>query len=128
MPAIEEAEILRDRAYAFLRNARRLFEEGEYDLAAFSVEQFCQLILKYKLLIKTGTYPRTNSLLRLLRELDKLEPGKNVGSFIDSELMFLTRIEDAYIVARYLPRRYERKEVEELLKFAERFREVIENI
>lgn len=128
MPAIEEAEILRDRAYAFLRNARRLFEEGEYDLAAFSVEQFCQLILKYKLLIKTGTYPRTHSLLRLLRELDKLEPGKNVGSFIDSELMFLTRIEDAYIVARYLPRRYERKEVEELLKFAERFREVIENI
>ena len=128
MPAIEEAEILRDRAYAFLRNARRLFEEGEYDLAAFSVEQFCQLILKYKLLIKTGTYPRTNSLLRLLRELDKLEPRKNVGSLIDSELMFLTRIEDAYIVARYLPRRYERKEVEELLKFAERFREVIENI
>ena len=42
--------------------------------------------------------------------------------------MYLTRIEDAYIVARYLPRRYERKEVEELLKFAERFREVVENI
>ena len=42
--------------------------------------------------------------------------------------MFLTRIEDAHIVARYLPRRYERKEVEELLKFTERFREVIENI
>jgi len=128
MPAIEEAEILRDRAYAFLRNARRLFEEGEYDLAAFSVEQFCQLILKYKLLIKTGAYPRTHSLLRLLRELDKMEPKKNIRSFIDSELMFLTRIEDAYIVARYLPRRYERKEVEELLKFAERFREVVENI
>ena len=128
MPSIKEAEILRERAYAFLRNAKRLFEEGEYDLVAFNVEQFCQLILKYKLLIKTGTYPRTHSLLRLLRELDKLEPGKNVGSFIDSELMFLTRIEDAYIVARYLPRRYERKEVEELLKFAERFREVVENI
>ena len=64
----------------------------------------------------------------ILRELDKLQPGKNIRSFIDSELMFLTRIEDAYIVARYLPRRYERKEVEELLKFAERFKEVIENI
>ena len=128
MSSIEEAEILRERAYAFLRNAKRLFEEGEYDLAAFNVEQFCQLILKYKLLIKTGTYPRTNSLLRLLRELDKLQPKKNIRSFIDSELMFLTRIEDAYIVSRYLPRRYERKEVEELLKFAERFREVIENI
>ena len=42
--------------------------------------------------------------------------------------MFLTRIEDAYIVARYLPRRYERREIEEPLKFAERFKEVIENI
>ena len=37
-------------------------------------------------------------------------------------------IEDACIVSRYSPRRYERKRVEELLKFAERFREVIENI
>ena len=128
MPSIEEAEVLKSRAYAFLRNAKRLYDEGEYDLAAFSVEQFCQLILKYKLLIKVGTYPRTHSILRLMRELSKLVSSKKLASFIDSEIMFLTRIEDAYIVARYLPRRYERKEVEELLKFAERFREVIENI
>jgi len=128
MPSIEEAEVLKIRAYAFLRNAKRLFDEGEYDLAAFSVEQFCQLILKYKLLIKVGTYPRTHSLLRLMTELSRLESSKKLESFIDSEIMFLTRVEDAYIVARYLPRRYERREVEELLRFAERFREVIENI
>ena len=101
---------------------------GEYDLAAFSIEQFCQRVLKYKLLIKTGTYPRTRSLLRLLRELVKLAPEKDLTKFIDSEIMFLTRVEDAYIVSRYLPRRYERREVEELLKFADRFREVVEDI
>ena len=56
MPSIEEAEVLKIRAYAFLRNAKRLFDEGEYDLAAFSVEQFCQLILKYKLLINCLLY------------------------------------------------------------------------
>ena len=128
MSSIEEAEILKERAYAFLRNAKRLFAEKEYDLAAFSIEQFCQLILKYKLLIKTGTYPRTHSLLRLLRELAKLAPEKDLTKFIDSEIMFLTRVEDAYIVSRYLPRRYERREVEELLKFADRFREVVEDI
>ena len=128
MPSIAEAEVLKSRAYAFLRNAKRLFDEGEYDLAAFSVEQFCQLILKYKLLIKVGTYPRTYFLPRLMRELSRLASSKRLESFIDSEIMFLTRVEDAYIVARYLPRRYERREVEELLKFAERFREVIENI
>lgn len=50
----DEANVLGERAYAFLRNAKRLLDEGEYDLAAFNVEQFCQ---PHKLLVKTGTYP-----------------------------------------------------------------------
>lgn len=128
MPSIEEAEIIKERAYAFLRNAERLFNDGEYDLAAFNIEQFCQLLLKYKLLVKTGTYPRTHSILRLLRELGKLASEKALTSFIDSQIMFLTRIEDAYIASRYLPRRYEKKEVKELLKFTKRFEEVIRDI
>ena len=53
--SFEEAEVLRERAESFLANAERLVEEGVYDLAAFSIEQYCQLILKYKLLLKTGT-------------------------------------------------------------------------
>ena len=44
-----EAEVLRKRAEAFLRNAARLLDEGEVDLAVFSLEQYCQLILEYKL-------------------------------------------------------------------------------
>jgi HEPN domain-containing protein len=59
--SFEEAEILRLRAEAFLRNAERLYAEGEYDLAAFNIEQHCQLVLKYKLLVKTGAYPRALS-------------------------------------------------------------------
>jgi uncharacterized protein (UPF0305 family) len=40
----------------------------------------------------------------------------------------LTKIEDAYIGSRYLPRRYERAEVEAMLRFVEeRFRSVVEN-
>jgi len=123
----EEAEIIRERAYSFLRNARRLFEEGDYDIAAFCIEQFCQLFVKYKLLVRTGTYPRTHSLVRLLRLLDEVTEI-NLLSFIDREIMFLTRLEDAYIAARYLPRRYERREVEELISFAERFREELESV
>ena len=124
----DEAEILRMRAHAFLRNARRLLDEGEYDLAAFNIEQFCQLILKYKLLIRTGTYPRTHSIIRLLRDLDKLVPEKNIARLIDSEIILLTKMEDAYIGSRYLPRRYERREVEELLKLADRLEEVIRDV
>ncbi len=125
--SIKDAEIIKDRAYSFLRNAKRLFEEGEYDLAAFNVEQFSQLFLKYKLLVKTGTYPRTHSLIRLMRELDKATE-KDLSSFIEDEIMFLTRLEDIYIAARYLPRRYERKEVEKLIAFADRFKEVLESV
>ena len=125
--SLEEAKILKERAFSFLRNARRLIEEGEYDLAAFNLEQFCQLLLKYKLLIKTGTYPRVHSILRLLRDLSRATGG-SLDEFIESELIMITKMEDAYIGARYLPRRYERKEVEALLSFAERLAEVIEGV
>jgi len=41
----------------------------------------------------------------------------------------ITKIEDAYIVARYMPRRYEKEEVEEMLKFVkEVFRNVVARI
>ncbi|RLE74555.1 MAG: DNA-binding protein, partial [Thermoprotei archaeon] len=47
--SFEEAEVIRRRAEAFLRNAERLIAEREWDLAVFCLEQYCQLILKYKL-------------------------------------------------------------------------------
>ncbi|MGB9717094.1 MAG: HEPN domain-containing protein [Thermoproteota archaeon] len=126
--SFEEAEVLRERAYAFLRNAKRLFEEREFDLAAFSVEQFFQLILKYKLLVKTGTYPRTHSIVRLLRVLDDAASGRGLASLIDSEIMILTKVEDAYVISRYFPRRYEEKEVKQLIEFADKFEKVIRNV
>jgi len=53
--------VLRRRAEGFLRNAVRLVDEGQTDLAIFNLEQYCQLVLKYKLLIAKGTYVRTHS-------------------------------------------------------------------
>jgi HEPN domain-containing protein len=45
-----------------------------------------------------------------------------------NDIVMLTKIEDAYIGSRYLPRRYERAEVEAMLRFVEeRFRSVVEN-
>ena len=35
--SFEEAELLRERAEAFLRNAQRLLEEGEADIAVFNL-------------------------------------------------------------------------------------------
>ena len=112
--SFEEAELLRFRAEAFLRNAERLYAEGEYDLAAFSIEQYCRLMLKYKLLFKTGSYPRTYSLIRLVRELAKAAEG---AKRLLEDIVMLTKIEDAHIGSRYLPRRYEKEEVEAMLKY-----------
>lgn len=120
--SLEEAKLLEERAKAFLRNAERLLTEGEYDLAAFNIEQYCQLMLKYKLLVKTGTYPRTHSILRLIRELAKID--KRAGELL-KDVIIVTKIEDAYIGARYLPRRYEKEEVEAMLRYVKAVFEVV---
>ncbi len=127
--SFEEAELLRERAESFLANAEELAAKGNYDLAAFNVEQYCQLILKYCLLVKVGTYPRTHSLIGLLRNLSTLTSSLK-DLLLDSKwVVMLTKIEDAYIGSRYLPRKYEKVEVEEILKFVkEVFKPAIERI
>ncbi len=125
--SLRDAEILRERANEFLIAAEDLFNKGFYDLAAFSVEQYCQLMVKYKLLVKAGYYPRTRSLVSLVRELSKVAPQVKV--LLEEDEVIMARIEDAYIGSRYLPRRYSRREVEDMLKFAkEKFRRVIESV
>ncbi|QOJ78867.1 HEPN domain-containing protein [Infirmifilum lucidum] len=122
-----EAEVLRERANEFLIAAEDLFSKGFYDLAAFSVEQYCQLIVKYKLLVKVGYYPRTHSLVSLIRELSKVAPQVKV--LLEEDEVIIARIEDAYIGSRYLPRRYSRREVEDMLKFVkDKFRRVVESV
>ncbi len=118
---------MKRRANAFLRNASRLIEEGEYDLAAFSLEQYCQLILKYRLLVLEGSYPRTHSLRRLIRMLGRhdsrvLELVENIQN-----LHYIARLEEAYIASRYLPLVYEEKEVRDLYNFVVRvFKPLVE--
>ena len=45
------------------------------------------------------------------------------------DIIMLTKIEDAYIGSRYLPRRYEKEEVEAMLKYVkEKFRPTIDEL
>lgn len=127
--SFEEAEVIRRRAEAFLRNAEYLLEKGEWDLSVFSMEQYCQLILKYKLLVKVGSYPRTHSLRRLIRELMRLNP--NLQSLIKDEdkLHYVARLEEAYLTSRYIPYVYEENEVRSLFKFVvEVFKPLIDEV
>ena len=123
------AEVLKRRAHAFLRNAERLMEEGEWDLAMFNIEQYCQLILKYKLFVKKGSYPYTHSIRRLIRELGEINP--RVLSLINDvkNLHYIARIEEAYITSRYVPYTYEEHEVRDIFRFVkEVFRPLVEEV
>lgn len=63
-----------------------------------------------------GYYPRTHSLINLIKELSEIVPQVNV--LLEEDEIMLTRIGDAYISSRYLSRRYSKREVEDMLKFA----------
>ncbi len=124
----EEARILKERAADFLENAKYLLKIGKYDLAAFNLEQSCQLLLKYILLVKAGTYPRTHSIRRLLMEVEKALPEKGISKLMESEITKIPKLEDAYLVFRYLPRKYIKEEVEELLDLVERIWEELGDV
>jgi HEPN domain-containing protein len=113
----EEVEILRERALMFLAAARDDLRAGRVDLAAFHAEQACQLALKYVLASRVGCYPHTHSLRRLFEEVRAVKP--ELWSFYERHMFAFEVMEDAYLGARYLPRRYSRDVAEHLVKVAE---------
>ncbi|RLE77652.1 MAG: DNA-binding protein [Thermoprotei archaeon] len=120
----EEVELIRDRALRMLNSAKHHLSVGDYDIAAFMAEQAAQLFIKCKILEATGEMPRTHVIRRLLGVLrDLSRDGGAVEDFVKRRRSLLIRLEEAYLALRYLFRRYERDEVEELVSFAE---EVIE--
>jgi HEPN domain-containing protein len=127
--SFEEAELLRRRAESFLRNALRLIEEGEADIAVFSLEEYCQLILKYKLLVYTGSYPRTHSIRLLIRELGRVDSRVLVLVNDVRNLHYVARLEEAYISSRYLPYEYTIEEVKDISRFVlEVFKPIVDSV
>jgi HEPN domain-containing protein len=123
-----EAEFLLKRAKAFLDNAERLYSEGVYDLAAFNLEQAVQLLLKYKLLLIAGSYPKTHSLRRLFRTLIEVAGDRDLENFYLENINVIGDLESAYISARYLPVEYEEREVENMLILAKKIFEKLEGL
>ncbi|RUM89654.1 MAG: DNA-binding protein [Thermodesulfatator sp.] len=116
-------EYLRENAEDFLEEARRLLQDGKYKLAAFHTEQAVQLFLKYFLANRVGDFPKTHRLQELLWECGReCAEFSRVAQDYPSELHSL---ELAYIATRYLPSSYEKKEVEEFLRLAEKVRSLV---
>ena len=127
--SLEEIEILKERAEKFLRNGEHLLKNGVYDLAAFNVQQFVELYLKYKLFLLVGDYPKTHSIKKLLKEIGKAA-GKfeEIRKFMIENIDGISNLENAYITSRYIPTEFEREEVENMLRLAKKIRELVDEL
>lgn len=118
--------LLKRRAKAFLESARADYARGDYDLVLFHIEQFLQLYLKYLLYRRIGDYPKTHSLIRLLRDVMRVYGDNVLKEFYEENMEALYLLEEAYIASRYLPREYDREIAERILGFAKKALEVLE--
>jgi HEPN domain-containing protein len=111
----EEVEFLRKRSKEFYENAKNIFKEGKYNLAAFNLEQACQLFLKYLIALKTGDWPKTHYLDQLTKELAKAYKKKSILKYLLDNELFFEDLTDAYFTSRYYPREFTKTLVEKLL-------------
>ncbi|MEM1986636.1 MAG: HEPN domain-containing protein [Nitrososphaeria archaeon] len=109
---------------SFLRNAKNDYEQNDYDLVLFHIEHFIQLYTKYLLYKKIGGYPKTHSIIRLLKDLAKVYESKELETLLDQNLEGLYLLEEAYVSSRYLPREYDRDIADRILKLGEEILEV----
>lgn len=116
----EEVRRFKERADAFLDTAVYNFEKGRYDLAAFNIEQAVQLYVRTKLLELLGEFPRTHSLVTLLRELSRVFKEEEVERFVKENIGMLTKS------SRYYTREFYEEEVKELMEFAHKVRRLLE--
>ena len=106
----EEITILKDRAVKAYERAQEAYQAKDYDWSIFLLEQAAQLLVKYFLALKTGYFPRTHSLIRLLEEASYI--NQEFKDYIKEHRDTLLALEDAYIRARYLPSSYASEDVE----------------
>jgi HEPN domain-containing protein len=116
-----------ERAQETLRLSEKALRQEMYDTAAFLAEQAAQLFIKHKILELTGEMPQTHTIRQLIAMLAECTGGRwreELTEFAKRSRSLLIRLlEEAYISSRYLFRRYDRDEAEELVGFA---REVID--
>jgi HEPN domain-containing protein len=114
-----KADFLKKRAEAFFEDAEYDISRKKWFLAAFHLEQVCQLYLKYYLFKKLGDFPKLHSLSELLLELEKVYPQrkKEIGKIRKEKASTIGDLDQAYITSRYLPVEFNKFQVENMLKF-----------
>jgi HEPN domain-containing protein len=110
-------EFLKKKSEGFYRVADSLFNEKDFGLSAFNIEQAVHLGLKYFIGTRLGEFEKTHELRTLFRDSIKLCP--ELQTLYDSNIGLIGDIESAYIMARYFDTKYEESEVRKMLDFYE---------
>ena len=124
----EEVELYLKRAEKLRKNAEFNFENGDYDLAMFHIEQAMQLLIKAKMLDLKGYFERTHSLRKLLSDLKGIGEGveaSEIESFLRKYRTELRNLERAYITSRYYFEEFFKEEVEEAFKTLDELRKIL---
>jgi len=127
---IDEYRILLKRAEGFYKTALFQLDNGLFDLAAFSLEQYLKLFLKAVLLKNGVDFPRIHgvrALIRLLIDLKKNQSDK-LSSLLDKYELELSLLEDAYITSRYIPKEFTESELRKIMKALEEIVDEIKRI
>ena len=119
----EKVELLKLRSRRFLEVGVELLQRGVLDLAAFNVQQSCQLRVKATLLRLLGEVPRVHSVRELLGTLSaKLEEvgfrdvANTVKDFVRIHRDSLFDIDSAYTASRYSSFTYSVRDVEGMVE------------
>lgn len=115
-----KADFLKKRADEFLKTADYHTREEMYSLAAFDLEQVCQLYLKYYLFLKLADFPRTHDLEELLEGIGRVYgKEKEVEEFKQENFSLVADLGQAYITARYLPAEFSKQQIETMQGFVQ---------
>jgi len=115
------ANFLKKRAEIFFENAKTLFEQESYDIAAFNFEQATQLFLKHYLLVKIKDFPKTHFITHLLKDIGRAYNNeKKVRRFTEKNIRAIADLEQAYLASRYLPAEFYRPQVLIMEKFVKK--------
>ena len=99
----EEIEMFLKRAEKFEKTAKFNFENKDFDIAMFNIEQAFQLLIKAKLLEIKGSFQKTHSLRKLIEELINSNFKRiELSKFLEKNKKVLRDLERAYITSRYL--------------------------
>lgn len=123
-----EVELLKKRASEFLEESKLAVQRGFYDTACFLAEQSLQLYLKAILLKLVGDYPRTHSIRRLLSELGRILNSEVLEMFINANRVRILALEDAYLIARYSAKEYEKEDAVEMIRVVEEVVDLVRKI